>query len=79
MNNKEKYRQVFMNELQLKEGFYEAEIVAYKTDNWDSVGHMSLVTALEDAFDIMLDAEDILDFDSYIHGIEILKKYEVEI
>ena len=46
---------------------------------WDSVGHMTLMAALEDAFDIMLDTDDIVDFSSYEKGKEILKKYDVEI
>ena len=46
---------------------------------WDSVGHMTLVAALEDAFDIMMETDDIIDLSSYEKGKEILKKYEVEI
>ena len=46
---------------------------------WDSVGHMSLVAALEEAFDIMMDTDDIIDFESYEKGIEILKKYDVQL
>ena len=46
---------------------------------WDSVGHMQLIAELEDAFDIMFDTDDIIDFSSYEKGKELLKKYEVEI
>ena len=46
---------------------------------WDSVGHMNLVAALEDAFDIMLETDDIIDLSSYEKGIEILKNnYNVQ-
>ena len=45
---------------------------------WDSVGHMSLVAALEDEFDIMIDTDDIIDLSSYEKGKEILVKYGVE-
>ena len=44
---------------------------------WDSVGHMQLVAALEDAFDIRLDRDDIIDFNSYEKGKELMAKYEV--
>jgi acyl carrier protein len=40
---------------------------------------MSLISALEEAFDIMMDTDDIIDFSSYEKGKEILKKYDVEI
>lgn len=46
---------------------------------WDSVGHMGLMAALEEKFDIMMDADDIIDFSSFDRGKEILKKYDVEI
>ena len=46
---------------------------------WDSIGHMTMTAMLVEAFDIMLDTDDIIDFSSYEKGIEILKKYDVEI
>ncbi|MDR2457258.1 MAG: acyl carrier protein [Clostridiales Family XIII bacterium] len=46
---------------------------------WDSVGHMQMIALLEDAFDIMMDTEDIIDFSSYEKGKEILMKYDVEL
>ena len=45
----------------------------------DSVGHMELITLIEETFDLLLDTEDILSFTSYERGIEILKKYSVEL
>ena len=45
---------------------------------WDSVGHMTMVAALEEAFDIVLEMDDIIDFSSFNYGKEILKKYEIE-
>ena len=46
---------------------------------WDSVGHMTMVAALEEAFDIVLEMDDIIDFSSFNYGKEILKKYKIEI
>lgn len=47
--------------------------------SWDSVGHMSLMAALEEAFDIMMDTDDIIDFSSYEKGKEILESnYDIE-
>ena len=40
---------------------------------------MSLVAALEDTFDIMLETDDIIDLSSYEKGLEILaENYGVE-
>ena len=41
---------------------------------WDSVAHLSLVSKLEDAFDIMLESDDILHFESYENGQSIMMK-----
>ncbi|MBR9885565.1 MAG: acyl carrier protein [Oceanospirillales bacterium] len=45
---------------------------------WDSVAHMTLVAALEDRFDLMLDTDDIIDMSSVAKAVEILNKYGVE-
>ena len=45
---------------------------------WDSVGHMRLMTEIEGVFGIMLDTEDIVGFSSYETGKEILRKHGVE-
>jgi acyl carrier protein len=44
---------------------------------WDSVGHMGLMSSLEDAFKIEMEIDDIIDFSSYKKGIEILSKYNI--
>lgn len=78
MANTEKYNKVFMENLQITEDKL-AGLKYQSVELWDSVGHMSLVAALEDAFDIMMETDDIIDFSSYEKGIEILKeKYDIE-
>jgi len=42
---------------------------------WSSVGHMTLIAALEDEFDCMLDTDDILAMSSYPKALEIMAKY----
>ena len=60
----------------------ETEVVSLKYESipaWDSVGHMVLIAALEEGFDIMLDMEDIIDFSDFEKGKELLNKYDVVI
>lgn len=77
MTNVEKYNNVFMENLQISED--QLSGLQYQgVELWDSVGHMSLVAALEDEFDIMIDTDDIIDLSSYEKGKEILAKYGVE-
>lgn len=77
MTTLEKYNNVFMENLQITEDQL-AGLQYQGVELWDSVGHMSLVAALEDEFDIMIDTDDIIDLSSYEKGIEILKKYNIE-
>ena len=44
---------------------------------WDSVGHMSMISALEDSFKITFEMDDIIDFSSYEVGKKILKNYKI--
>ena len=77
MTNLEKYNNVFMENLQITED----QLVGLQyqgVELWDSVGHMSLVAALEDVFDIMIVTDDIIDLSSFEKGKEILAKYGVE-
>ena len=46
---------------------------------WDSIGHMQLMAALEEAFDVELDIDDIIDFSSFEKGIELFSKYNISI
>ena len=75
MNNLEKYNKIFAETFEIKEG--ELGGLTYQgIAEWDSVGHMSLISALENEFDIMFDTTDIIDFSSYEKGKEILSKEE---
>jgi len=78
MNNNEKYLNAFINSLEISAE--EAEGLQYRgIQNWDSVGHMALIAEIEDAFDIMMDTDDIIDLSSFEKGKEILSKnYNIE-
>ena len=77
MTNEGKYIGAFTDALAVEAG--ETETLTYgQSTAWDSVGHMRLIANLEDAFDIMMDMDDIIDFSSFGKGKEILRKYDVE-
>lgn len=78
MSNREKYNNAFMESLDVEEG--QLSGLSYQdVPAWDSVGHMGLISELEDAFDIQFETDDIVDFNSYEKGIELLTKYDVVI
>ena len=78
MSNREKYNKAFVESLDVEES--QLSGLSYQdVPAWDSVGHMGLISELEDAFDIQFETDDIVDFNSYEKGIELLKKYDVVI
>ena len=42
------------------------------------IGHMNLISGLEEGFNISIDTDDVVDFSSFKKGIEILKKYKIK-
>jgi acyl carrier protein len=74
----EKYQLIFSSTFQVQ--INELNNLVYQgLPEWDSVGHMNLIAQIEETFDIMMDTDDIVDLSSYNKGIEILKKYGIEI
>lgn len=71
MTNLEKYNQAFIDALEISEDQLEG-LEYQKIENWDSVGHMGLIAAIEDSFDIMMDTDDIIELSSYEKGKAIL-------
>ena len=78
MNSKQKYNQIFIEIFSIDESVLGDDLVYNTIPAWDSIGHMAMIAGIEDAFDIMMETDDIIDFSSYKKGFEILAKYEVE-
>ena len=77
MTNAEKLAKVFADTFGISEA--ETKGLQYQgIEQWDSVGHMTLVAAIEDEFDIQLDTDDIIDMSSFEKAQEILTKYDIQ-
>lgn len=79
MDNKDIYDKVFIDSFSVDKDKLQKNLKYNSISQWDSVGHMSMIAALEEAFDIQFEMDDIIDFSSYKVGKEILKKYKVNI
>ena len=79
MTNTEKLNQIFCEVFSVEASALNAEFNNKSVDGWDSVRQLSLTSAVEDTFDIMLDPEDILEFTSYDNAKAILEKYDIEL
>lgn len=72
MNNLEKYVNAFVEGLGVDKDIVKPDLEYQAIAEWDSVGHMGLISALEDTFDIMMETDDIIDLSSFEKGKEIL-------
>lgn len=79
MNQLEEYNRIFMDAFSLSEKDLQEDIKMGSIGDWDSIGHVKLITMMEDEFDLMFETEDILNFNSYEKGKEILRKYGVDV
>ena len=79
MSNLKKYNRIFIDVLGVKEDMLNEEFTFKAVPQWDSVAHLSLISELEDAFDIMFEPEDILHYESYENGKKILEMMGIEI
>jgi len=79
MTNLEKLNAIFCEVFSVEESALNGDFCKNNVEGWDSVRQLSLTSSIEDEFDIMLDAEDILEFTSYENAKKILVKYDIEL
>ena len=79
MPSLKKYSEIFQKSLNVDADKVNENLKYNEIDEWDSIGHMTLMAALEEECKISLETDDIIDFSSFKKGIEILKKYKVNI
>ena len=78
MKNKNKYIDIFTKSLSIDKKKFTEKIKYNDVPEWDSIGHMTLMSDLEEGFNISIDTDDIIDFSAFKKGIEILNKYKVK-
>ena len=79
MSNENKYKDIFIKSLAIDDKKFNEKTQYNEIPEWDSIGHMTLMSGLEEGFGITMETDDIVDFSSFRKGIEILKKYKIEI
>ena len=77
MSNKDKYLDIFIKSLSINSNKFNENMKYNEIPEWDSIGHMTLMSGLEEGFNITMDTDDIVDFSSFKKGKEILKKYKI--
>lgn len=79
MNNLDKYKKAFIDGLSVEANKVNDDLKYNDIPEWDSIGHMTLMSNLEETFKVTLETDDIVDFSSFKKGKEILNKYKIDI
>ena len=79
MSTLEKYSQAFVDAFEIEQSALATNLEYNSIPEWDSIGHMGLIAELEDAFDIAMETDDIIEFSSFDKGKELMAKYGVTI
>lgn len=77
MNKKEIYNSIFVEIFNVEVDVLDEKFNFNEVEEWDSLTHLTLITTLEDTFEIMFETEDILHFGGYLNGMRILEKYGI--
>ena len=78
-DNIEKYKNCFVESLEIEKNAVNEKLEYNSIPEWDSIGHMALISSLEEIFNISMETDDIIDFSSFHKGKDILKeKYSIE-
>ncbi len=77
MTNLEKYNDIFKSVFDVTDSELNEDFTFKAVEKWDSFIHLTLISELEENFDILIDSEDILHFGGYENGKSILEKYGV--
>ena len=78
--NLDKLRDAFVVALALPLAPADFESLTYRgIKEWDSVAHMQLVAAIEAAFELMLDTDDVIGMSSYAKAREIVTRHGVQL
>lgn len=73
MDCMKKYVEAFMTAFEVSEE--DAKEMKFKeSEAWDSMGHMTLLSEIEDRFDIEFEPEEMLRVKSFDDGVELLKE-----
>ena len=69
----DKLRDVFVEALGLDSSVDVENLKYREIEEWDSVGHMALVAAIEDEFDVEFATDQVIDMSSFKVAVDMLE------
>ena len=77
MNVFEKLQEIMANALEIPASAITQETTMDEIEEWDSLGHVHLMVALEQAFDLYMDVDDFAELDSVPAILQYLESENV--
>ena len=77
MSNTDKLYSAFSTALNIDLNQVNDKLTYQSIPQWDSISHMVLISGIEEAFEVSLETDDVIDMSSVEKAKEILKKYSV--
>jgi acyl carrier protein len=77
MTNIEKLKNAFVEGLEIPVEEVE-DATMESVGKWDSIGQMSLIAIIEDAFGVEFEPDEVMRFTSFVAGVDILKNHNIE-
>jgi acyl carrier protein len=78
MSLSDRLRDVFVEALVLPDGT-DVENLKYRDiEEWDSVGHMALIAAIEDEFGVEFETDQVIDMSSFKVSLDMLRGFGVD-
>ena len=76
MSNNQKYQDIFAKSLSIETKKFNEKIKYNEIAEWDSIGHMTLMSGLEEGFKITMDTDDIVTLVRLKKDLKYLKNTE---
>lgn len=71
----EKLRMIVIEVLKIPAADYHEDLTAGDHPQWDSIGHVNLLMAVEQGFEISFDVTDAIDIESVADLQDMVRKY----
>jgi acyl carrier protein len=75
--NLDKLKAAFAEGLELPIESITDDLSYNAVPQWDSFAHMVIIAAIEQAFDILIETDDLINMSSFLKAKEIVAKYGV--
>ena len=71
----EKLKEIFLSTFKVDESVFDEELAVGDISQWDSLGHVNLLMAVEEGFGITFNAVDAIEVETLGDLIDLVERY----